>query len=89
MRALNPAKSMEVNDSQKYKKWSPTLVTLPNPAKLNGSPFCLPCSAASNLFRIDNKLFYQKKNTEKVQPKGEGQARDGNWSWLSPVLFRH
>ena len=25
------------------------------------NPFCLPCSAASNLFRIDNKLFYQKK----------------------------
>ena len=24
------------------------------------NPFCLPCSAASNLFRIDNKLFNQK-----------------------------
>ena len=32
------------------------------------NPFCLPCSAASNLFRIDNKLFYQKnEKNEKMR----------------------
>ena len=59
---FNPAKSIEVNALQPDKKQFPRLVTLSNPAKLNGSKVCNDLQ----LYRKHVPIFVTLRNPDKL-----------------------
>ena len=80
MTLLNPEKSMEVNDSEPDKKHFPRLVTLLNPAKLNGSKVRNDVQA----YRKQLPIVVTLRNPDKLIDSNDEHS-DKKWSSIAVI----